>query len=406
MINRSSFVKGSLIALPLLLWFCVEAVWALPRFSMRVGVQCITCHVNPSGGGMRTEAGTLYSRMSVPYKPSLRISGEKFTTKINEFFRLGTDLRVMAFDDDRGTTSIFPMQADFYFSAQLTEKITLYYDQGFRRGLDLNNFETFALAQVLPFDGYVKVGKFVPAFGWKLDNHTAFIRGGNASTSGAGSRAPDFADNTDGTGFSQLDKDVGAEVGFYPGRASIQLGVFNGGRDSTSDFDNNTGKAFVSRADYVFDFEVARATIGGSFYQSDESPSSLETIYGTHFGANWWKLTYTGEVDWEQGNKEFVVREVNPGVIETVTGVKRRMAQYHEVDYLAVRGVDLKFVYEFIDDDREVKGDSLHRLSGGIEFFPVPHQEIRLEYRHTLGNRDVNPDADLNEIIMMYHVFF
>ena len=163
----------------------------------------------------------------------------------------------MAFDDDRGSTSIFPMQADFYFSAQLMDAVTLYYDQGFRRGLDLNNFETFALAQVLPFDGYVKVGKFVPAFGWKLDNHTAFIRGGNASTSGVGSREPDFADNTNGTGFSQLDKDVGAEVGFYPGKGSIQFAVLNGGRGSTSDFDNNTGKAFVSRADYIFDFEVS-----------------------------------------------------------------------------------------------------------------------------------------------------
>ncbi len=397
MIGRSSFVKGSLIALPLLLWFCVESVWALPRFSMRVGVQCIACHVNPSGGGMRTEAGTLYSRMSLPYKPALRITGEKFTPKINDFFTVGTDLRVMAFDDDRGTTSIFPMQADFYFSAQLTEKITLYYDQGFRRGLDLNNFETFALAQVLPFNGYVKVGKFVPAFGWKLDNHTAFIRGGNASTSGAGSRSPDFADNTDGTGFSHLDKDVGAEIGFYPGKASIQFAVLNGGRDSTNDFDNNTGKAFVSRADYVVDFGVAQATFGGSFYQSDES-SSLETIYGTHFGANWSKFTYFGEIDRETLDDEITQEGARRGL--------RRTASYHELDYLAVRGVDLKLIYEFIDPDREISGDSLTRLSGGVEFFPVPSQEIRLEYRHTFGNQDVNPDADLNEIILMYHLFF
>ncbi|HIB53917.1 MAG TPA: hypothetical protein EYO39_03720 [Nitrospirales bacterium] len=76
------------------------------------------------------------------------------------------------------------------------------------------------------------------------------------------------------------------------------------------------------------------------------------------------------------------------------------------MDYLAVRGVDLKLVYEFIDPDREIHDDSLTRISAGIEFFPVPHQEIRFEYRHTLGNRDVNPDADLNEIILMYHVYF
>ena len=394
---HGSLVKASLITFSLMVWFCVETVWALPRFSLRVGVQCITCHVNPSGGGMRTEAGTLYSRMSLPYRPSLRIGGEKFTPEINEFFTIGTDLRVMAFDDDRGTTSIFPMQADFYLSGKLTDKIILYHDQGFRRGLDLNNFETFAFAQVLPFGGYVKIGKFVPAFGWKLDNHTAYIRGGNASTSGAGSRAADFADNTDGTGFSQLDKDVGVEVGFYPGNASIQVAVLNGGRGGTSDFDNNEGKAFSSRADYLLDFAVARATIGGSFYQSDES-SSLETIYSTHFGANWSKLTYVGEIDWETLDDEIGQEGARRGI--------RRMASYHEMNYLMVRGVDLKMVYEFIDPDREIRDDSLTRLSWGVDFFPVPHQEIRFEYRHTLGNREVNPDADLNEIILMYHVFF
>jgi len=383
--------------LPLLLWFFVESVWAIPRFSMRTGVQCITCHVNPSGGGMRTEAGTLYSRMSIPYKPSLRTTGTKFTPKINDFFTVGTDLRVMAFDDDRGTTSIFPMQADFYFSAQLTDKVTLYHDQGFRRGLDLNNFETFALAQVLPLNGYVKVGKFVPAFGLKLDNHTAFIRGGNSSTSGAGSRAADFASFTNGTGFSQQDKDVGVEVGFYPRNASIQFAVLNGGRDSTNDFDTNTSKAFSSRADYIFDFDVARATIGGSFYQNDGS-SSLETLYATHFGANVAKFTYLGEIDWETLDDEMAREGARRGV--------RRTASYHELSYLAVRGVDLKMMYEFIDPDREINDDSLTRLSGGVEFFPLPHQEIRIEYRHTLGNREINPDADLNEIILMYHVFF
>ena len=390
-------LKVIVIALPLLLWVFVESALALPRFSMRVGVQCITCHVNPSGGGMRTEAGTLYSQMSLPYKPSLRIAGEKFSPKINEFFTLGTDLRIMAFDDDRGTTSIFPMQADFYFSAVLTDKITLYYDQGFRRGLDFNNFEMFALAKVLPFQGYVKAGKFVPAFGWKLDNHTAFIRGGNSSTAGAGARSPTFADNTDGIGFSQIDKDAAVEIGFYPANGSIQLAVLNGGRGSTTDFDNNSGKAFSSRAEYIFDFEVVRATLGSSFYTSDES-SSLETIYGTHFGANWKKFTYLGEVDWATLDDEIGQEGVRRGV--------RRTASYHELDYLVIRGVDLKFVYEFIDPDREIRDDSLTRLTGGVEFFPLPHQEIRFEYRHTMGNRLVNPDADLNEVILMYHVFF
>ena len=146
---------------------------------------------------MRTEHGSLYSRMNLPRNPTMRAKGEKFNPKVTKHLTLGSDLRVMGFSDNRSNRSFFPMQADVYIAAQLSDKTLLYHDQS----LLSSEIETFGLAQILPFSGYIKAGKFVPAFGWKNDNHTAFTRGGNSSSREVGQV-------TRGTGFSRDDKDM------------------------------------------------------------------------------------------------------------------------------------------------------------------------------------------------------
>jgi len=369
-----------LVALGLFIW--AEVASAVPRFSMRTGMSCNACHVNPSGGGMRTEHGSLYGRMNLPLNPTMRAKGEKFSPKVTDNITVGSDLRVMSYYDDRDTMSFFPMQADLYIAAQLTDKIQLYHDQSMLS----TEIETFGIAQVLPFSGYVKAGKFVPAFGWKHDNHTAFTRGGNISTREVGQV-------TRGTGFSRDDKDTGVEVGFYPGQGSIQLAMLNGQRGGIP-FDDGKGKAYVARADYfVLNSDAIKANLGGSFYQNDAEMFERK-IYAGHLGVNLWKFTYLGEYDWNELSRD------------AQTPTLKSTAQYHELSLLAVQGVDLKGVYEYIDPNHDVAHDALERAGIGLEFFPVPHNEIRVEYRHTMGNREVNPDADLSEVFLMYHFYF
>ncbi|MBQ26920.1 MAG: hypothetical protein CMH81_02065 [Nitrospiraceae bacterium] len=377
--RRTLLVHIVLLGLFLFLW--AEVASAVPRFSMRTGLSCNACHVNPSGGGMRTEHGSLYGRMNLPLNPTMRAKGEKFSPKITKHLTVGSDLRVMGFSDNRHNLSFFPMQADLYISAQLTDKVLLYHDQS----LLSSEIETFGLAQILPFSGYVKAGKFVPAFGWKHDNHTAFTRGGNSSSREVGQV-------TRGTGFSRDDKDTGVEVGFYPGQASIQLAVLNGQRGGIP-FDNNQGKAYVARADYfILNFEHLKTNVGGSFYHNDAETFERQ-IYAGHAGINLWKLTYLGEYDWNE-----LSRDTTPRVKST--------AQYHELSFLPVQGIDLKGIYEHIDPDRNIDRDELSRIGAGIEFFPLPHNEIRLEYRHTTGHKEINPDAGLDEVFLMYHFYF
>ena len=40
----------------------------------------------------------------------------------------------------------------------------------------VGSLEAYGLAWILPWSGYVKVGRFVPVFGWKFDDHNMFNR--------------------------------------------------------------------------------------------------------------------------------------------------------------------------------------------------------------------------------------
>ena len=118
-------------------------------------------------------------------------------THIGKNITIGTDFRELfiaatANAPEAPPQGFFPMQGDIYLSFQLDPKFLLYYDRGMS-----NTYEVFGLANVLPWDGYVKAGRFVPSYGWKFDDHTMFVR------SEEGFAPPG---NSDG----------GVEVGFSP----------------------------------------------------------------------------------------------------------------------------------------------------------------------------------------------
>ncbi|MBI3189558.1 MAG: hypothetical protein HYZ33_02805, partial [Ignavibacteriales bacterium] len=44
----------------------VSSSFAIPRFALMTGAKCGACHVNPTGGQMRTEYGSSFSVDALP----------------------------------------------------------------------------------------------------------------------------------------------------------------------------------------------------------------------------------------------------------------------------------------------------------------------------------------------------
>ena len=93
---------------------------------------------------------------------------------------VGADLRtlymVRSIPDSSGTSartenSFWQMQGDLYLNFRISKKVALYLKKGLYSG-----FEAFGLLQILPLNGHVKVGKFVPNYGMRMDDHTTFVR--------------------------------------------------------------------------------------------------------------------------------------------------------------------------------------------------------------------------------------
>ncbi|HXG00902.1 MAG TPA: hypothetical protein VNL69_08950 [Bacteroidota bacterium] len=363
----------------LLCCILVEHAIALPRFASRTGAKCQSCHVNPAGGGMRQAFGQQYGRETLPVPTwSEEFTLDDFSTKLTDFVSIGADVRTLFYAQEipdtaggrPGTSSntnnaFFQMQGDVYLNFRVAKKVNIYVDKGLYSG-----FEIFGLLSVLPGNGYVKIGKFLPQYGTRLDDHRAFVR--------------------DRTGFnpeSGRAELTGAEVGFSPGPVNIAAGIYN----ATDGFGAAVAKnkALLGRIDGMFTLsEEMYLGLGGNVFSRELGAGSRTTIFGALGSFSYKDLTVFGEVDW--------IRNKAGGA--TVTG----LVSLVEADFVVTPGVDLKVMYEFFDPDVDLKTGSISRYSFGVEFFPISGVEVRPLYRI---NSEDPANVSNNEFNLLIHFY-
>ena len=336
----------AILGLALLAVLYATSASAVPRYSARYEQKCALCHMNPSGGGMRT----LYaSQYLVPEEMAWTAPKDSILSKIDpeisKGVMIGTDFRLMHrySDDDQPQTNFFQMQGDIYLDFQMDDNLSLYFDKGIS-----TSYELFGMWQGLPLTGYVKAGRFVPAYGWRFDDHTMFVR------SDLGFMPPS-------------NSDVGVEFGLSPGRSDIQFAVLNGNRGATFDNDKKLATCFTG----IYRFHVAdvAAGLGTAGYWQDGPASNYGT--GGFYGyLGWWRLTWLGEVDWTHEDPEG-----EPHTTGLVTS--------HELSYLWRQGLELRGTYDFFDPNFNQETGARSRWGGGVFVMPRPFLAVEALYRET-----------------------
>ena len=188
--------------------------FSLPRFSSRMNLPCQSCHINPSGGGMRNTFGANFGRDDISVKAWQEdYALDEFSTKLTNFISYGADFRFLTFyqsktNPDASLSSFFPMQMDVYFNLAISKKINLYVNPAFG---PYGRLEMFGIAKVLPLNGYLKLGRFAPSHGLRYDDHTSFIRQATPFRNYGGQQ-------------------TGMELGLNPGPISMMGAVTNGMR--------------------------------------------------------------------------------------------------------------------------------------------------------------------------------
>ena len=367
---------------------CARLVRAEPYLAIREGHKCSFCHVNATGGGMRTGVVSAHSDSFLKYPKGLFDSLDArtpVTGRLVEGISVGADFRgsyTTTFRDEpnqRGrvpnNTAFRPAdssefeigEANAYVEVNLIkDALTFYLDESFGPGSAFNR-ETFGLLTgFFPWNGYVKGGKFFAPYGLRIQDDAAFIR----------SR----------TGFNFTSPDTGIEVGLAPGDAFFSVAVTNGGGAA------RLGKQVSLNGYYLFsELPLVRNIMLGASFSHNSVAGQDRTLYGSYIGTNFWRFTLLGEIDFIED--EQLPRRAN------------QLAGYAEINWLVFDWMNAKFSYDYFDPDRNQGNDALTRYSIGVEPFLSQNFQLRLFYRVYNGPKN-HPLDNFDQLISEMHVFF
>jgi hypothetical protein len=286
--------------------------------------------------------------------------GREGVLRSNPLLRVGWDLRFAALL--ASGTLVFPMQADLDAALQPVEHLTVLADLGARGHSSAwsKTFDdpstpylrqAFVLLHEAPFLSYLKAGRFTPAFGLRLDDHTAQTR----RVFEVDDALPDA-------------RVTGVEAGINPNYPYGSVAWFE-----------SAGRGRAPAAFDVFDVDPGwGATLNLGYRErgfaagtsallrrrplaegGDATSFALFGVFNPWFYSRRLPVTWQAELDAGDFRRESGRRA-------------RRTAFYQEFDWLAGNGVNLLVAQDWSDPDREVREDQSYRLSAGVQLCPVP----------------------------------
>ena len=359
-----------------------QGIFALPRFAVKNAASCITCHVNPSGSGLRNDYGiSIVSMDELPLASGMEFTDEDYSGELGDYLNIGADFRVQAFnysnDENTRNTAFFSMQADLYASFSVSDAVTVYAEVDLLRG----NTEYWTSLAVLPNDGYFRLGRHIPTYGLKLDDHSAFIRGGNLrQTQGLAK---------EGLPFSPLvENPVIFEWGMRVKDFYLTTSLANGyalGREQTYGFTETLGdKNLTARLEYSGTLLGLSSMAGLSYMQ--EQDLRLQGLFG---GLSLGRITWLGEIDLAAN-----------WVADDVT----TLVSYSEFVIEALQGVNMLAKIDFIDENLNFAGAALTRYTLGTEIFPMSFFEIKAQVR--FNQLSESSSSAEPEYLLQLHTWF
>ncbi len=346
---------------------------ALPRYAARYGQKCLLCHQDPGGGGMRSAYATQFL---VPGEMSWQRyetdEMEAIQPQLNDRVSIGADLRTLYThspdDDYEAGNSFFQMQGDLYLHLQLDDRFSASFDRGMS-----GNYEVYGIGYILPMGGYVKVGRFVPAYGWRFADHKQFVR--------------------DLLGFAPPGhSDVGLELGMFPGSdASLTFGLLNGAGGQVRDGDNRP--AIALRGELRRRVGPLNMALGASYYRDEEfADGNPRRLTGPFAYLTWGAFSWVGEWDWQRREQE-----------EAITS----MVTSHEFGWQLRPGFDLRATYSFQDPDIDSLDGSQRKMGLGFDMLATPFVGVLLMLnRNDFETGGQFTASDYNQAELVVHFLY
>jgi hypothetical protein len=319
--------------------FACTLAHAEPYLATFEGMKCAQCHVNPTGGGLRTVYGNVFAQSQLA---ATRIdTGDAiWTGVIGSMLAIGTDVRANAtvtqIPHEPQTSEFELSQARLYVNVTvIPNRLSVYLDELVAPNA-AENREAYVRYQSASNVWSVKTGKMYLPFGLRLQDNSAYIR-----------EAPGINMNT---------PDTGVEFDWEPGSWSTQLAISNG---SAGGAETDNGKQYSGQAAYV-----SRHWRAGTAVNFNDSDAGDRTSIGLFAGLNTGPIVWLGEID---------------GVQDQIVGSSDRkfIAGLLEGDWRIRQGHNIKLTWELLDPDRDVDNDQQTRVSAVYEYTPIQFLQLR-----------------------------
>lgn len=293
--------------------------------------------------------------------------------------RIGGDLRFMSYNplgDNPDDAATFPMQSDLYLTWAPAKRATAYATFGamanrnreagkirfsdfFRdtpKHADSETYRTlvaireiFVQADDLPYQGYVRAGRFNRPHGWRVPDHTTFVRRD--------------------LGFDQNTQAFGVEAGIAPNYPYANVALFWQGWEKWPGDSAVYGAPKGAGAALTAGYRGLAGQAGLSMQAIRFENGGNDFIVGPIWAVNAFPFVYLGELDFRSLKASGDV------------GAASQLAAYHELDVYLVQGVNLVFKYDWLDANLDIKDDHKHRYSAGIQLDPINHVQLLLQHR-------------------------
>lgn len=351
--------------------FFISESFALPRFSIKQKDKCIDCHYNPTGGIIRNEDAwhwgkNTLSMFSLPDKEFI------MSPRITENISIGLDYRTQyLYSQEKKRTDFQEMSGAIYTNFGLSKNINLTAKYDFVWAL----WEGYGTAHILPNNGYIKAGSFIPNYGLRIDDHTAFTRGGDFGLLSSQL-------NT-GLIYNPFYSEAGVEAGIYI--SDFAFFTASAGSNLLHNRTLSKDPTYTTRLEITPQLGKIGLLFGGSFAAA-KVPLPVE-MYGGFFGFGFDEFSLLAEFD--QAKNIYG------------TDVKSNMLMV-EAAYGLITGLDAVVRLDWITPNTDFSDIDIKRFVFGFEFHPYSFIEVRPQYRLVLED----PSIDNDSFVLQFHFWY
>jgi hypothetical protein len=357
------------LAVAIALALACAGAWAEPYFAVQTGLRCAQCHVNQTGGGMRTPFGNAFAQTQLA---AHRLPGDQaWRGTLGSYLGVGANLRAAAITDEvagtRRTDSLDLREARVYLNVTpIADRLSLYFDQLIGPG-ESTNREAFVRYGAADGSHYVKAGRFYLPFGWRLQDNSAFVRAQSA--------------------IDMIGPDRGVELGWDRGPWSLQLAASNG---TFGESEVDDGKQYSLQAAYI----ESDWRVGAAANYNDQAIGD-RALWGLFAGLRTGPVAWLAEVDFIQDRS-----------LASPPGRRQQsFAWLLEGNWRIVQGHSLKLSAEGLDPDRDRAADRQARFSAVYEYTPIGFVQLRGGLRRFDGPSQV-PVLNRRTAFIELHGFF